>query len=121
MGHAFRANHGSAQESPGKEKALREKLTKELRDPLGRKPTDGKSKGISGRDGGEQSSRNHSKADKKPQTVRKYPFAPPSPKVHAKMLKRGILLAVVLTIVGVTYRKGYSKDATLLASSVDQV
>ena len=113
MGHTF-VNHGSVQKTSGKENALRKKLTRELGDPQGKKSTNDKSKGISGGDGGEQSSRNHSKADEKPRTVRKDPFAPPSPKAPAKMLKRGILLAAVLTTVGVTYLSGYSKDATLL-------
>ena len=37
------------------------------------------------------------------------------------MLKRGIVLAIVLTIAGVTYHNSYSKGATLQASAVDQI
>ena len=60
--------------------------------------------------------------NEKPRTVRKETAErPQKPKASAKMLKRGIMLAVVLIIAGVTYHNSHSKGATLQASAVDQV
>ena len=98
---------------------MRKKLQRELGTLPRRKSTSDKSKGNSGKDGDGES---HSRpgTSKKPQTVRKETFAPPGSKAFAKMLNRGILLAIVLTIAGVTYHNSYSKGATLQASAVDQ-
>ena len=120
MGYTLESEHGSTQESPRKEKALREKLQRELGAPPRRKSTNDKSKGISGKNG-DGESRSRPEMSEKPRTARKETLAPPGSKAPAKMLKRGIVLAIVLTIAGVTYHNSYSKGATLQASAVDQV
>ena len=115
------SKHGSTQESPGKEKALREKLQRELETPSQRESTNDESEGISGKNG-DGESRSCPEMNEKPRAVRKETVErPPKSKASAKMLKRGMMLAVVLIIAGVTYHNSHSKGATLQASAVDQV
>ena len=99
------------------EKALREKIRRESETPF-RKSKKDTSEGNSGKNG-DGESQSCPETSEKPQTVGKEKLAPPGPEAFAKMTICGILLAIVLTIAGVTYHNICSKGANLQASAVE--
>ena len=117
MGYALEREHDNTRESR-EEKALREKFQREL-EPPSRKSKNDTSEGNSGKNG-DGESQSCPETSEKPQTVGKEKLAPPGPKAFAKMMICGILLAIVLTIAGVTYHNSCSKGANLQASAVEQ-